>query len=352
MVINNICKNCGGELKFDVNSEELRCDKCSTIIDIPEENKILIRKKLNDNSTIKSSKTKYAQFHCASCGRNHIMTINSELNSCPCCGDSNLSRTINVEYMPDGIIPFKLDKEKAINCFKEWLKKRKFAPRDLKKKVINYDLNGEYIPAYIYSLYCNSTYSGYGVIQYTTRSYSSSGSNSSTPITHYHREFFSGSREDEYINLIDSANKNIPTDTLRKISNYDYQNVYVYRPEFLYGWIGSEVNIYLKESFERTKDFVLFDIKSKAQYQPKYNYVENFTCSTDFLKKEYNYLYLPVWSCSYKYKNKIYNFYINGATGKIHGKAPKSKGKIAALTLLVLAGIGLIAYFVIKYFLK
>lgn len=349
MAINNVCKNCGGELIYDANSGELMCNKCSSLIDIPEQNTILENKPLLDNSTITTSKTKYVQFHCSTCGRNHIVPTGNELFNCPSCCDSNLSKTINVEYMPDGIIPFTLNKESAIKHFKNWIKSQKFTPNKLSEKASNYNFSGLYLPVYLYNFDCISQYSGVGIIETTTHIRNNNGSY--MPVTHRRREPFSGTREDSYYNYLDSATSIIQTNTLRKIANYNYENIYVYRPEFLYGLIGCEVDISLQESAKRIKNFINNDIRNKAEFQPQYNYVENLTCSTNFIKSEYNFLYLPIFSCNYKFKNKIYNFFINGVTGKTHGKTPKSKAKIISLVLSILGFVGVVAFFIIRYFL-
>lgn len=349
MAINNVCKNCGGELIYDAICGELKCNKCSSITDIPEQNIKLEKKQLTDSSTIKTSKTKYVQYHCATCGRNHIVPTDSELYNCPSCCDSNLTKTINVEYMPDGIIPFSLNKEGAKKSFKSWIRTKRFTPNKLSEKASNYSFNGLYLPVFLYNFDCYSEYSGDGIIETTTHMPNQKGG--STPIMHYYRERFSGSREDTFINYIDTATSLISTETFKKIANYNYENICVYRPEFLYGWIGSEVDIPLQKSVERTKNFIKNEIKYRAEYQPKYNRVENFVCTTTFTKNEFNYLYLPIYNCNYKFKNKTYNFYINGVTGKTYGKTPKSKVKIASLMLAILGIVGVLAFLIIKYFL-
>ena len=350
MAINNNCQNCGGELKYDATSGELKCNKCLSIVDIPEQTKVLERRKLSSSSTIKTSKTKHIQFHCDTCGRNHISPTENELISCPSCGDNKLIRTLNIEYIPDGIIPFTLDKENALKCFKNWIKKRKFTPMNLKEKAKALNFSGLYQPAYIYNFDCETEYSGIGIKQITTYSYNPT-TKQSTPVTRYQREHFSGTREDNYRNYLDSANTNFSTEILNKIGNFNYKNICVYRPEFLYGWTGSEVTIPLEKSVIRTKNTITYNIKSNVQLQYGFDRIENFICQTNFINNEFNYIYLPIWSCNYKYKDKTYNFYINGVTGKTHGKAPKSKGKITALVLSILGIVGIMAYLLIKYIL-
>jgi hypothetical protein len=45
---------------------------------------------------------------------------------------------------------------------------------------------------------------------------------------------------------------------------------------------------------------------------------------------------LPVWIASYRYSNKVYNFMVNGQTGKVQGEAPISWWKVLLTVLIVL----------------
>ena len=55
-------------------------------------------------------------------------------------------------------------------------------------------------------------------------------------------------------------------------------------------------------------------------------------------RTDWQYIMLPVWFMSYKYEGKIYEFAMNGQTGKLAGTPPLSKPKLAAFS----SGIGFI----------
>ena len=317
--INNKCKNCAGELVFDPDSGELKCLQCETIVDIPELNTIAPKKPYGPNSELEKSESEYAQYHCETCGRKHIVPSSQEVINCPSCGDpTNLTRTVNVEYIPDAIIPFKLNKEKALNCFKDWIRGRKFAPNNLKKLAKTEFITGMYLPIYNYDFDTITHYSGVGVNTYTD----------SNNRRHTTRHPFRSSRADKYTNYVDSANSLIPSKTLREIANFDFNKCCVYRTEFLYGWIGSEINIELHDSSNRIRISAAEEIKQNVRRSLNYDRIENFVCNTTFSNMRYNHLYIPLYTSNYKYKDKTYNCYINGITGKVSGKAPKSGWKI------------------------
>ena len=66
------------------------------------------------------------------------------------------------------------------------------------------------------------------------------------------------------------------------------------------------------------------------------------------IDEKYKYVLVPVYVGHYKYKNKLYNFYINGENGRITGKTPVSKLKVfwtVMLVLAIIAGIVALSYF-------
>lgn len=333
-IIDNKCKNCAGELVYDVESGELKCVQCDCIVDIPEQNANAVKIEYTEKSALTTSKEEYAQYSCSTCGRKHITPINQELTRCPSCGDVNLEKNVSVSYIPDGIIPFKLNKEKALQCFSQWLRKRFWAPNNLKKLAKTETLKGTYFPIYNFDFNCFSTYSGVGVKDRR-------GLDGKTYTT---KHKFKGERTDSFINYVDSANTTIPSNLLREMSNFDYSQCYIYRTEFLYGWIGLDNNITIHNSFSNVQLSSRQEIEKRIKKESKYDRVENLVCQTSYNNVLYNYLYVPVWVNYYNYKGKIFNCFINGITGKVSGDAPKSFWKRFFVFLGAVA-LGALLYF-------
>lgn len=335
MATNNKCSNCGGALVFDPQSGELKCTHCEAITDI-EDTKVLNDKKFYDeSSSIKQSRAKYAQFLCKSCERTHVCTVDTPIERCPSCGDVNLERTVNVEYIPDGIIPFKINYENAMQSYLSWIKKKKWAPNNLKHLARAESLGARYLPIYNYEFKCISNYHGTG---YITKG---SGENQRKKKIH-----FSDTRTDIRQNFIESADGGFNSSSLRDFGNYDFGNIMAYRTEYIYGFVASQVNVDLHQSCANMRGFVVRDIENKIKRSLNCQ-IETFHCSTTFEYIKYNYLYVPIWTNTYKYKNKTYTCYINGQTGKASGTAPKSFWKIfgaVVLGILIVGGLGYLAY--------
>ena len=79
-----------------------------------------------------------------------------------------------------------------------------------------------------------------------------------------------------------------------------------------------------------------------------YDCVGYLNVSTSHENVTYKYVMLPVWVGNYTYGRKLYNFYVNGTTGKVAGKRPVSPWKVLGLVfagLALAAGLFLLWYF-------
>ena len=72
--------------------------------------------------------------------------------------------------------------------------------------------------------------------------------------------------------------------------------------------------------------------------------VRNLHLKTNYKNITYKYLLLPIWVSNYKYNGKVYQFMVNGQTGKVSGKAPLSAPKIIITIVAILAIIAILYY--------
>lgn len=338
-MVQNKCKNCGGELIFDVGTQSLVCNHCSSVVEIEGKEKMLEKTPLTNESTIALSKTEYSQYTCQTCGRQHLSSSDTPLTRCPSCGDYNLTKTVKVDYVPDGLISFKINKETAITKLYSWLSKRHFTPNNLKSQATADTLVGVYSPAFSYDFDTFTKYSGIGVGTKRDR-------NGHTYTT---RKNFSGTRNDNFKDYLESAGDSISSVKLRNIGPFSTNKVLCYSTEYLYGWIGEAINCTLQDNANTMKQDVNFSIKRKVELSQPYERIENFKCETTFENIKYNYLYLPIYKGTYKYKQKKYTYFVNGENGKVTGRTPKSFWKIFFTVLSIGAIVGAIVYLTVKY---
>ena len=63
----------------------------------------------------------------------------------------------------------------------------------------------------------------------------------------------------------------------------------------------------------------------------------------------YKYLLLPIYVGHFSFRQKLYNFFVNGQNGKVTGKTPLSPIRVGLLVLLGLAAAaGIVALIIIN----
>lgn len=121
-----------------------------------------------------------------------------------------------------------------------------------------------------------------------------------------------------------------------------------YKPEYVAGFAAERYAIGIKEAWEMAKDSIRYKLKRNIedQIESTHNadHVRNLRVHTLFSNLTYKYLLLPVWISSYKYKEKVYQFMVNGQTGKVSGKTPISIPKVIITVAAVILIVALIVW--------
>ncbi|MBQ7452902.1 MAG: hypothetical protein IJS68_01395 [Clostridia bacterium] len=335
----NKCSGCGGDCRFDTESGELKCKYCGSLKHFEKEMAQNVKMQLSSAPNLTSGEAQERFKYCQTCKTASI--VENKTTSCPSCGANNLVDGSKISHIPNGIIPFSINEEKAKECLRLWLKKRKFAPLALKKLAKTQEMTGFYVPAFVFDMDAKTHYSGVGINKYKT----SDGHYSSR------RYSFSDTRTDKYRDYLLSGNSNVMQGyELRQIGDYNYDKLNVYSSEYLYGFIAADVIAQPKSAFDTESKQIEDGIRRQVKNSLGYDEYSFFSCDTTFENVRYNYVYLPVWANIYDYKGKQYKGFINGQTGKVSAKYPKSFWKILLLILGIGAGIAAIVALCMKFF--
>ena len=130
------CENCGGIMEFDVKTQTLKCPHCETSIQIENDTSSIVEHDLTLDSKriIKATEKESKTMECSGCGASIEIGPNDTAAKCPYCDSSYVLAEMQEEtIIPDGVIPFKLDKNQVLLDFRKWMGKRWLAPNELKK---------------------------------------------------------------------------------------------------------------------------------------------------------------------------------------------------------------------------
>ncbi len=344
------CPACGANIKFNPGAQSMVCPYC--------DNKIDIEKEMDDikehcfTSALANPPedwgTEKKVIHCDGCGADTILDANIASQFCPFCGSSHIVQdNKNSGIAPETLIPFKVSKKDAEQSFLKWLTKRYFAPKALKHQYISHRLEGVYVPFWTYD---SQTYSQYtaqaGTYYYVTETHWVTRNGKRQQVTRQVRKtrwrHTSGNYSAFFDDVLINGSKHVNEKIINKIKPFGLQDLVHYKPEFLSGFITEKYSIGLKEGWNHARQIIDSNIRSGVTRQINADEVRALSINTQYNDIKFKHLLLPVWISSYTYKDKTYQFMVNGQSGRVEGEAPISPWKVMGAVVGVVGFIALV----------
>lgn len=313
------CKNCGGNVVYDPKRKAMFCPYCDGVDS----------EQIEENSSLVT---------CASCGGELTITEFTSASRCPYCNNYIIFEDrVRNEFEPSRMIPFKLDKDQAVEMMNKEFKKRRFTPSSFLSEKTLTNLNGYYVPFFLYDYKVNSDFSGVG----TKVRHWTAGEYQYTETSYYQ---ILRKMHVNYDNVPADASTDMDDKVMDLIEPYQYEDLMSFDPKYLSGFFGEVYNAPSSEYEGRAR--VKVNESADALLSSSYEgYQKVIPERKEHVITEENaeYALLPVWVYAYEYRDKIYNFFVNGQNGKVVGTTPVSKPKVisygATLGGVIFAGI-------------
>jgi hypothetical protein len=120
-----------------------------------------------------------------------------------------------------------------------------------------------------------------------------------------------------------------------------------YEPYFLAGWLAEEYSVARDEALAVCEqEFQRQERSNIAAFLPGDTH-RGLSVETRFSHANSDLCLLPVYVLSYRYRDKLYRFLINGQTGKLAGDKPVSGQRIGLAVGVVIALIALLVLIVL-----
>lgn len=333
------CPNCGGNLKFDIASQQMKCEYCLTIHNPYEVSK--------DKDAEESHAFDVTVFTCPQCGGEILSTDTSAAEFCSFCGASTiLDSRISNEKKPARIIPFQQTKEACKEAYFAKMKKALFAPDELKDKKYIDSFRGIYMPYWVYNISQQGTVHLDGKKSYRGGNYI---------YTDYYD--MSGDIDAHYNNLSYDASSSFSDNISEQLAPYDTTKEKEFTPAFLSGFYADTADvssdIYRQDALKIADTTSYNKVKRTAEFSGiSFSSDKNFqiasalhTCCNEPERVMY-----PVWFMSYRKGNRVSYATVNGQTGKVAADIPVDIRKyiLGSLILAVPLFIILNLFFTLK----
>lgn len=328
------CPSCGAPLEFDGLQKEMACASCGNTFD-PEtiaavnqiQNEDAGHEDMHWQMETQGFTDKDIQqtqaYSCSSCGAQLFTEETTVATACAFCGSPSVIPTqFTDETRPDRILPFRIEKAKAEQMFKDYFRGRKLIPNLFLKSANRIDeIRKLYAPFWLFGCDADArmTYRG------TTVSAHRSGQYMVSTTRHFliHR---AGTLS--FSDLPVDASVRLDNKITESIEPFNNKEAIEFSPHTLSGAQANRADVDTEECQRRANERVK-NTTDQTFRRTVSGYASVVTQSSNIkiINGTSVPVLYPIWLITTKKEGKTYTFAINGQTGELTCDIPWSKAK-------------------------
>ncbi len=350
------CPSCGGESQWNPAKKALVCPFCGTVSPaqaelsasgaevIVEHDLAAALRGIPDDQ--RGWQAKKISVKCQSCQAISVFDPERVSQRCDFCGSTALVpyEEIKEAFRPESLLPMKLSENQVRDSIRAWYGNRWFAPNKLKRAALTDTVKGLYIPYWTFDAQVHAQWTAEsGYYYYETESYTdNNGQRQTRQVQRVRWEFSSGQLDHFFDDELVPASKGVQEAMLRKIEPFPTTTELVpYNPGFLSGWVVERYQIDLVAAAQEARAEMDAEMERLCGAQVPGDTHRNLQVQSDYSGQTFKHILTPIWLLTYNYGAQHYQVVINGYTGVIAGKYPKSWVKITLAVLGALAAAGI-----------
>lgn len=357
-IIEYKCPSCGGSISFDSGTQQMVCPYCGVKSDVEALKSLdeALSKTTEDRMEWRPPENHWREgeldnmriYACASCGGEIIGDETTAATSCPYCGSHVvIAGQFSGALRPNLVIPFKLDKNAAVEALKRHYKRKPLLPRVFKEDNHIQEIKGMYVPFWLFNadsdvdIRCQAT---------KIQSWSDSEYNyTETSYFHVSRQGHIG-----FENVPADGASKMPDALMESIEPYHLQDAVDFQTAYLAGYLADKYDVEADRCVERANA----RIKKSAEDAftatvTGYHTVTLQSSSVQLKSGAVRYALFPVWLLGTNWKGKRYMFAMNGQTGALAGDDLPISRVAWLIGMLISAAVFMpIVYFLIQYVLN
>ena len=330
------CPCCGGALKFEASLQKVKCQFCDTEFEVND------LKELNDTSNDieentswdTSSCDEYSEsdslnvYLCETCCGEVMCDENTTSTLCPYCGNPVILKgRLTGGLKPNYIIPFKLEKDAAKENLNKYFKGKILLPNDFKKLNEVKEITSLYVPYWLF----DASVSGMAKFR-ATRVRTWSDSNYRYRETKHYQVVRGGDIAFEKLPV--DGSKKMDDQMMESIEPFNFKEAKDYDNAYIVGYAADKYDVSQEETFKRANvrinEGTVDALRSTIH---NYDTVSLSDSTINYKSNSAYYAYYPVWTLNSEYKEKKYQFAMNGQTGKLTGNLPISPIKATLISI-------------------
>jgi len=335
-VTNYQCPNCTAPLRYDGASGQLMCDHCESGFIVSVIEQLYADKEqtavsagtepqwdISMTNNFSPEEARYMRgYLCPSCSAEIICDHTTAATSCPYCGNPTVvPGQFAGGLKPDYVIPFRLDKNSAIEALKKYYKGKRLLPKSFADANHIEEIKGVYVPFWLYDGVTDASMRFRGTVVKTR----TKGNWEITDTDHY-RVIREGHVVFEKV-PVDGSSK-MPDAHMDAVEPFNYSDLRPFSTAFLPGFLADKYDEDARMCAKRANARITESTeRAFAATTTGYTTLTREYSNINLKQGRVSYALMPVWLLSTKWKGKGFLFAMNGQTGKLIGDLPVDRGR-------------------------
>ena len=328
------CPNCNATLEFNAKLGKMHCDYCDSDFDVEtlkEYDEALKEESAEENQkepewgdyeNSEWEEEGKAIFACRACGAELVADENTAATVCPYCGNATvLTGRLSGMLKPDMVIPFKIEKEQAVEALKKFCKRKPLLPKFFLKDHRVESITGIYVPFWLFDATADADIS-YNATR--VRSWRQ-GDYRITETSHF---LVRRGGEIGFDRVPVDGSKKMDDTYMEAIEPYNYGEAVDFATAYLSGYLADKYDVDSAAASPRATARI--KESTEASFRSTvigYSSVTPRHTSIRLSDSKIHYALMPVWMLNTVYRGKTYSFAMNGQTGKFVGELPVDRLK-------------------------
>ena len=349
------CPACGAAAEWNPTKQALICPFCGTTspaqieLDatgtevIHEHDLVVAIRGIPDDK--RGWQAKKTCVKCQSCQAISVFDAERVGQRCNFCGSAALVpyEEIKEAFRPESLLQLRISETQVRESIRQWYGNRWFAPNKLKNAALTDTVKGLYIPYWTFDAQVHADWEAEsGYYYYETEYYTdANGKQQSRQVRKIRWQRSSGSVDHFFDDELVAASTGVQADLLRKVEPFPTKELIAYNAGYLSGWVVERYQIDLVAAAKHAREVMDGKMYSLCASEVPGDTHRNLDVDADYSRQTFKHILVPVWLLTYNYGPRTFQVVINGFTGAIAGRYPKSWVKImfAVLGGLIVAGI-------------
>jgi hypothetical protein len=346
------CPACGGEAQWNPAKDALVCPFCGTTSPVhaellPSGEQVIVEHDLTQAlrsipDDRRGWQVKKISVRCQSCQAISVFDPARVGQRCDFCGSTALVpyEEIKEAFRPESLLPMKVSETQVRDSIRQWYGSRWFAPNRLKRAALTDTVKGLYIPYWTFDAQVHADWQAEsGYYYYVTETYRENGQTKTRQVRKVRWVPSSGHVDHFFDDELIPASRGVQPAMLRRVEPFPTKELVPYQAEYLSGWVVERYQIDLLAAAKDARAGMENQTRQLCASRVPGDTHRNLQVQSHYSQQTFKHVLVPIWLLTYCYGARVFQVVINGYTGSIAGKYPKSWIKITLAIFAVLTAM-------------